>query len=66
MKRYLKYISPLLLCGLIIFILIHISTETALTFKLHTADRMHALTTANIGAARYLFYKHMFVNVLTH
>lgn len=48
------------------FILIHISTETALTFNLHTADRMHTLTTANIGAARYLFYKHMFVNVLTH
>ncbi len=66
MKRYIKYIGPLLLCGLIIFLFIHIRFERSLTISLHQSHKLRALATANTGAVKYLFYKHMFVDVITH
>jgi hypothetical protein len=66
MKSYFKYIGPLLLCGLIIFLFINIRFERGLTLNLHQSNKIQALSTENTGAVRYLFYKHMFVNVITH
>jgi len=66
MKPYLKYIGPLLLCGLIISLFINIRFEKGLTLNLHQSNKLQALATANSGAVRYLFYKHMFVDVITH
>jgi len=66
MKPYLKYIGPLFLCGLIISLFINIRLEKGLTLNLHQGTKIQALATANTGAVRYLFYKHMFVDVFTH
>lgn len=66
MKPYLKYIGPLFLCGLIISLFINICFEKGLTLNLHQSNKIQAIVTANSGAVRYLFYKHMFVNVIAH
>ncbi len=66
MKPYLKYIGPLLLCGLIISLFINIRFERGLTLNLRQSNKLQALATANTGAVKYLFYKHMFVDVMTH
>lgn len=66
MKPYFKYIGPLLLCGLIIFLFIHIRLERPLTISLRKTNTIQALAIANSGAVKYLFYKHMFVDAITH
>jgi len=66
MKPYLKYISPLLFCGLIIFVFINISIEKLPLVHLHIDGNAHTPAADNIGAEGYLFYKHMFVDMLTH
>jgi len=66
MKRYLKYIGPLLLCGLIITLFTNIRCDKRLTLNLGRGNKIRPLAKANTGAVRYLFYKHMFVDVITH
>lgn len=66
MKTYVKYIGPLMLCGLIIALFINIRIKKPVLLAVHTSKHIQALTTADAGAAKYLFYRHMFVNVITH
>jgi hypothetical protein len=66
MKRYFKYIGPLLLCGLIITLFTNIRFDRRLTLNLRRGNKIQPLAKARTSAVKYLFYKHMFVDVITH
>jgi len=66
MKTHIKYIGPLILCGLIIFIFSHIRRHAIPVINLHPGKAIQMLMAKNAGAAKYLFYRHMYVNIITH
>jgi len=66
MKSYSKYIGPLILCGLIITLFTNIRFDRRLTLNLRGGNKIQPLAKVRTGAVKYLFYKHMFVDVITH